>query len=344
MGKTLVTGAAGFIGSHVTRELLAEGREVRAMILPGEDTRNLEGLAVETVEADLLQPDSLEAALRGVDRVFHLAALYAVWLPRREKIYEVNCVGSMNLLWAAYKAEVERVVYTSSAAAVGLRPGEAAADETVAFDQMGKANDYVYTKWLSEEEAKTFVRNGLSIVFCNPCFPFGPRDVAPTPTGQILLDIVNGKNRFYFDGGMNVVDVEDVARGHVLAEKNGRVGERYLLGNRNVSFKEFFELIARVTGASFKPRKLPVGLALPVADYLERRADTVTRKPPLFAGSALRYAKNYLYYDTQKASKELGYAPRPIEESIQRAVDWFAEHGYIENEKFLGEYRSRERS
>ena len=147
-------------------------------------------------------------------------------------------------------------------------------------------------------------------------------------------------DRFYFDGGMNVVDVEDVAKGHVLAEERGRIGERYLLGNRNVSFKEFFELIAKVTGVPLKPRKLPVGLVVPIADYLERRADNVTHEPPLFTGSALRYAKNYLYYDTAKANKELGYEPRPIEESIQRAVDWFREHGYIENEKFLSQYRS----
>jgi dihydroflavonol-4-reductase len=340
MGKTLVTGAAGFIGSHVVRELLAQNREVRAMVLPGEDTRNLDDLAVEKIEANLLEPETLDTAMRGVDRVFHLAAVYAVWLPRREKIYEVNCVGSLNLLWAARKAEVEKVVYTSSAAAVGLRDGEQDADETVPFDQMGKANDYVYTKWLSEEEAKTFIPNGLPIVFCNPCFPFGARDVAPTPTGQILLDVVNGKNRFYFDGGMNVVDVEDVAKGHVLAGEHGRIGERYLLGNRNVTFKEFFELIAKVTDVPLKPRKLPVGLVVPIADYLERRADNVTHQPPLFAGSALRYAKNYLYYDTSKARKELGYEPRPIEESIQRAVDWFREHGYIENQKFLSQYQS----
>jgi dihydroflavonol-4-reductase len=339
MGKTLVTGAAGFIGSHVVRELLAGGREVKAMVVRGEDTRNLDDLEVESVEADLLEPDTLASAMQGVDRVYHLAAIYAVWLPRRELMYQVNCVGSLNLLWAALKAGVEKVVYTSSISAIGIREGTQVTDESVPFNKMGQANDYVYSKWLSEEEAKTFIPNGLPIVFCNPAFPFGARDVAPTPTGQILLDIVNGKNSFYFDAGINVVDVEDVARGHVLAEEHGRIGERYILANRNLSFREFFELVAKVTGVPLKPRKLPVSLAVPIADFLEHRADTVTHKKPLFAGGALRYAKNYLYFDNSKAKKELGFETRPVEESIARSVEWFAANGYVQNDKFLARYR-----
>jgi dihydroflavonol-4-reductase len=340
MGKTLVTGAAGFIGSHVVRELLAKNREVRAMILPGEDTRILEGLDIERVECDVLDADGVKSAMQDVDRVYHLAAIYAMWLPRREKIYDVNCTGSLNVLWAALKSGVEKVVFTSSIAAVGLREGTQGADETVLFNNMGRANDYVYTKWLSEEQAKTFIPNGLPIVFCNPALPYGPRDLGPTPTGQILLDIVNGKNKFYFKGGINAVDVEDVAKGHVLAEGSGRIGERYILGNRNLTFKEFFELIASVTGVPLKARKIPIGMMIPIADRMERRADNVTHKPPLFTGGALRYAKNYLYFDVSKARKELGYEPRPPEESIRRAVDWFVENGYVENKKFLEQYRS----
>lgn len=341
MGKTLVTGAAGFIGSHVVRELQARNRDVKAMIMPGENTKNLQGLKtdVEIVEANVMDPDSLKKAMQGVDRVFHLAAIYATWLPRREKMYEVNCVGSLNVLWAALKQNVERLVYTSSIAAVGVRGNGQSSNETDVFNKMNQANDYVYSKWLSEEEAKTFARNGLDVVFCNPAFPFGARDIAPTPTGQILLDIVNGKNSFYFDAGFNVVDVEDVARGHVLAEEKGKTGERYILSNQNVEMKEFFDVIARVTGAEFKPRKLPINVIIPLADWMEHRADTVTRKPPLFAGSALRYAKTYLFYDNAKAKRELGYTTRPIEESIRRAVDWYVENGYITNKKFLKQYR-----
>jgi dihydroflavonol-4-reductase len=319
MNKTLVTGAAGFIGSHVVRELLAKNREVKAVILPGENTKNLDGLQVERVEADLCDPDAIEKAMQGVDRVFHLAAIYATWLPRREKMYEVNCVGSLNLLWAALKAGVRRVVYTSSIAAVGVKGNGQPSAENDTFNKMGQANDYV--------------------VFCNPAFPFGARDIAPTPTGQILLDIVNGKNIFYFDSGFNVVDVEDVAQGHLLADEKGRTGERYILGNQNIPMKEFFYLIARATGAKFTPIKLPVAMVILVADWMEHRADTVTRKPPLFAGSAVRYARSYLYVDSSKARQELGYTTRPVEESIRRAVDWYAANGYITNRKFLQQYK-----
>jgi dihydroflavonol-4-reductase len=339
VSKTLVTGAAGFIGSHVVRELLAQNREVRAMILPGEDTRNLDDLDIEKVQGDITDRDAVQAAMEGVDRLYHLAAIYALWLPRREKIYEVNCVGSLNVLWAALKAGVEKVVFTSSIAAVGLREGKETSDETVVFNNLGRANDYVYTKWLSEEEAKTFIPNGLPIVFCNPALPFGPRDLGPTPTGQILLDIVNGKNKFYFDGGFNVVDVEDVAKGHVLAEEKGGIGERYVLGNANVTFRGFFDLVAKVTGVKLRALKIPIGMMVPVADYMERRADRVTRKPPLFTGGGLRYARNYLYFDVSKAKKELGYEPRPVEDSIRRAIDWFADNGRIENKSFLESYR-----
>ncbi|MCB0219979.1 MAG: SDR family oxidoreductase [Chrysiogenetes bacterium] len=338
-GKTLVTGAAGFIGSHVVRELLKEGREVRALVMPGENRKNLEALDVEIVEGNLLEPSTLKPAVTGCSRIHHLAAIYAIWLPRREKMFEVNCIGSLNLLWEAYHQSVEKLVFTSSIAAVGIKPGKTPAKEDDRFNQVAAANDYVNSKWLSEEEAKTFVRQGMDISFCNPGFPFGARDVAPTPTGQILLDIVNGKNRFYFDAGFSAVDVEDVARGHVLAEKHGKPGERYILSNHNLTFKEFYDLISDVSGVRHKARKLPIQFAAPLGDWLERRADQ-TGKRPVLTGSGIRYANNYLYFDNSKARNELGLTFTPIEDSIRRAISWFAENRYITNQEFLRRYRN----
>lgn len=337
-GKTLVTGAAGFIGSHVVRELLKEGREVRAMVMPGENLKNLESLDVEIVEGNLLEPSTLSSAVKGCRKVYHLAAIYAIWLPRREKMFEVNCIGSLNLLWEAYRQSVEKLVFTSSIAAVGIKPGMSSANENDRFNQVAAGNDYVTSKWLSEEEAKTFVRQGMDISFCNPGFPFGARDVAPTPTGQILLDIVNGKNRFYFDAGFSAVDVEDVARGHVLAEKNGKPGERYVLSNQNLTFREFYDLISEVSGVRHKARKLPIQFAAPLGDWLERRADR-SGKRPLLTGSGIRYANNYLYFDNSKARNELGLEFTPIEDSIKRAISWFVENRYITNQEFLKRYR-----
>lgn len=335
MGKTLVTGAAGFIGSHVVRLLLEQGRDVRAMIMHGENTKNIDGLDVEKVEGDVTDADSVKAAMKGCDRVFHLAAIYALWLPNRRKMYDVNVTGSQNVLWAAYKADVEKVVYTSSIAALGVEDAEAPSNEKTPFNQIDKANDYVFSKYLSDQDAKVFAREGLPLTIVNPGFPFGARDIAPTPTGQILLDIVNGKTPGYFDAGFNIVDVEDVARGHVLAEEKGKVGESYCLTNQNVKMKEFLDLVMDVTGVRIKLRKIPIRVAIGMGYLLEYRSDNVTHQRPVISGKALRYAKQYLFYDNTKAKEELGLEFTPIEESIRRAVEWFKENGYITNRDFL---------
>ena len=326
--KTLVTGAAGFIGSHVVRELLARGREVRAMIRPGEDVRNLEGLEVERVPGDVTDPASLRRAVEGCARVFHLAAIYAIWLPEPRRMYDVNVTGTHNLLWACQRAGVEKVVHTSSIAALGLHP-DRPSDETTEFNQARQANDYVLSKWLSEELATRFSReSGLPVVVVNPAFPFGARDVGPTPTGKILLDLVKGRFPGYFDAGFNVVDVEDVARGHLLAEEKGQVGRRYLLSGTNLSMREFMQLVARVAGIRVKLRRIPLRLAIWYGDWLDRRAEKVQR-PPILSGRTLRYAGQNLYYDNARTRAELGLELTPIEDSIARALTWFRENGHL---------------
>ena len=329
MAKTLVTGAAGFIGSHVVLELLKQNREVRALILPGENTKNLDGLDIERFEGDVVDPDSMKKAMQGCNRLFHLAAIYALWLPNRRKMYDVNVTGSQNVLWAAYKAGVERVVYTSSVAALGVEPGEQPANENTEFNQIANANDYIFSKYLSDRDAKGFAREGLPLTIVNPAFPFGARDIAPTPTGQILLDVVNGKTPGYFDAGFSIVDVEDVARGHILAEEKGKVGESYLMANKNLTFKEFLELVMRVTGVQVKLRKIPVSVAIGLGYLLEYRSNRWSHRPPLLSPKALRYARQYLYFDNSKARNELGLEFTPVESSIRRAVEWFRENRYI---------------
>jgi len=335
MPKTLVTGGAGFIGSHVVRDLLAQGREVRALVMKGENTKNIDGLDVEKVEGDVLDPDAMKKAVKGCNKLFHLAAIYALWLPNRRKMYDVNVTGSQNVLWAALKANVEKVVYTSSIASLGVEDGETPATEKTDFNQIDKANDYVFSKYLSDQDARVFAREGLPLTIVCPAFPFGARDIAPTPTGQILLDIVNGKTPGYFDAGFNIVDVEDVAKGHILAEQKGKVGEKYILGNQNLKMKDFLDLVARVSGAKLKLRKIPISVAIAMGYVMEYRSDTVTHERPLLSGKALRYARQYLFYDNTKARTELGMEFTSVEQSIGKAVEWFKENGYITNKEFL---------
>jgi dihydroflavonol-4-reductase len=328
MRKALVTGAAGFIGSNVVRELMDEGVEVKAMVLPGEDTRNLAGLPVERVEGDILDPSSLDRALAGCDTLFHLAALYSIFVKDRAKFYEVNLQGSRNMLWAASKSEVEKVVYTSSIAALGVKPGKELTDEETPFNQFHMANDYVMTKYLSQQEALTFAREGMPIVVVNPCFPYGEGDVAPTPTGKFILDAAGGMQFMAFEGGVNVVDVKDVARGHVLAAKYGKVGEKYILGNANVTMQELFEMAAEAAGIRTRFIKMPMPLVILYGHTLERYA-RATGNQPLTTAREVKYSNQYLFYDPSKAQRELGLELSPVRDSVGRAVEWFKREGYL---------------
>lgn len=332
MKKALVTGAAGFIGSHVTAQLLEKNIAVRAFIKPGENTANLAGLDVEIMEGDILDREKVKKAVQGVDTIFHLAAIYAIWMPDWKWIYEVNLAGSRNVLWAAFKSDhIDRVVYTSSIAAIGTTPDKTPSNEATPFNQYGLGSHYVLTKYLSQQEALGFAANGLDLVVVNPAFPFGANDSGPTPTGKLIIDIISGLNRTAFKGGFNIVDVRDVAKGHILAAERGRTGECYILGNRNVTALEFMRMVHKAhTGREkkFIPT-VPTSVLKGGTQALTFWADRVSKKPPLSTPVEISYAANYLYVDNTKAKTELGLDFRPVEDSIREAIAWFKKRKMI---------------
>lgn len=329
MGHVVVTGGAGFIGSAVVRQLRERGRRVLALVEPGGDVRNLDGLDVERVTADIADARALDRVCSGAEAVYHLAAVYKIWLPDPEVIYRVNLEGTTAVMLAAHKARVPRIVYTSSIAAVGLRDDGAPSDESVAFNLHDIANDYILTKHLAERIVLRFAAEGLPVVIVNPSFPFGERDRAPTPTGKILLDVVQRKSPGYLPGGFNAVDVEVVALGHLLAEEKGRVGERYLLADHDVSYKEFFALAADVAGVALPRREIPRPVANAIAWSLEAISNHVTHRAPLATYKAMQYATRHVYFDPSKARRELGLPSRPLRETIARAIEWFRANGML---------------
>lgn len=324
-----VTGATGFIGSAVVQRLLRDGRDVRALVEPGAKTGALDeveresGKRVDRVEVDVCDVAAMSAALEGCESLHHLAAIYKTWAPDPTAIYRVNVEGTTATLLAAQKARLRRVVYTSSIAAIGLAEGRALADESTKFDLFDIANEYILTKWLSERVAVRFAESGLPVVIVNPAFPFGPRDTAPTPTGRIVLALLRGEVPAVGEGGFNCIDVDDVAAGHVAAEEKGRVGERYILGDHNVTMKEFFELVCDVGGVRAPRLQLPKAVGAAIALGIELWSDHVSHEEPRATYKSMRYAQRHAWFDPTRARTELGLPTTPLRTTIARAVDWF---------------------
>ncbi len=327
--KTLVTGASGFIGSSVVRRLLERGKSVRCYVEPGAKTSNLDGLDVEIVTGDVNDRDAIARALEGCDTLYHLAAIYAIWLKDPALMYRVNVEGSKTVLWAAYKANLEKVVYTSSIAAVGHRDDGAPSTEEDLFGarEWEAGNAYIRSKWLSELDALRFAREGLPLVVVNPGFPFGERDIAPTPTGSFIIAALQKKLPGYVDAGFCAVDVDDVAEGHVLAAEKGRVGERYILANHNVTFKEFYDLVSRVAGVPAPTRRIPNWAASSIGWAMEKYA-TARKQKPLATYKAAKYTATTHFFDNAKARRELGLPVTPLETTIEKSVRWFRANGY----------------
>jgi dihydroflavonol-4-reductase len=327
-----VSGATGFIGSAVVRRLLADGRRVRALIEPQANTRNLDDLPAENLErvtVDVCDLAGMRRALEGAGAYYHLAAIYKLWTKDPASIYRVNIEGTTTSLLAARDAGVGRVVYTSSIAAVGRRTDGSPSDESVGWNLFDVANDYILTKHLSERIALRFADAGTPIVVVNPAFPFGPRDIAPTPTGGIILSVLRGQVPGVGEGGFCAVDVDDVAAGHVAAETKGRIGERYILGNHNVTFREFIELVCDVAGLKAPTIPIPRLVGQGIALGMQLWSEVVTGTEPLTTLKSIKYLQNAPWFDATKARRELDLPSTPLRVSVEKAVDYFRAHNMV---------------
>ncbi len=326
--KCLVTGASGFVGGAVVRALAAAGDDIRVLVRPSSDLRHLGSIKLEQTSGDLRDRDSLRRALEGCGHLYHVAAQYALWARDPSVFYDVNVTGTRMLMDVAREAGIQRIVYTSTIGAIGLPPeGGLGTEETpVTLDQM--AGHYKRSKYLAEQEVLQRAREGLPVVIVNPSAPVGEGDIKPTPTGQMIVDFMMGRMWAYIETGMNLVDVDDVAAGHLLAMQRGRLGQRYILGHHNLTLREIFEHLSRLTGIPVPRVKLPRRAVLPLA-YLNRwLADYVTHRAPRIPLEGVRMAKYRMHYDCTKAIRELGLPQTPVEIALEKAVRWFKAHGY----------------
>jgi len=326
MTTTLVTGGTGFIGSAVVRKLLGRGRQVRCLVEPGAPRDNLAGLDVEIVPGNILDPAAIARAMAGCEAVHHLAAIYALWVPDEKVIYDVNVEGTKNVLFAALHAGVRRVVHTSSIAAIGVQDG-GLADEASPFEDWNDSSAYIRSKYQSDLDARRLAGEGLPVVIVCPAFPFGERDLAPTPTGSFIVEALKKRVPGYTEGGFCAVDVDDVAECHLLAEEKGRIGERYIAGAHNVTYREFYEQVTRIAGLPPIKRRLPSSAVVGMAWGMERVA-AVTGKKPRITVQAARYALRKAWFDCRKARDELGMPQTPLEVTIDKSIRWFRDRGY----------------
>lgn len=325
---SLVTGATGFVGSAVVRALLQRGHRVRALVRPSSDRRNLADHSIEVAEGSLEDPQSLACAVAGCRYVYHVAADYRLWVPDPEPMFRANVVGTRDLMIAALDAGVERVVYTSSVATLGLVPGGSADEETPsrAEDMIGH---YKRSKFEAEEVVRALVRrDALPIVIVNPSTPIGPGDIKPTPTGRMILEAARGQMPAVVDTGLNIVHVDDVAEGHILAAEKGQFGGRYILGGENMSLAEILAEVCRAAGKRPPRLRVPHGVLFPVAVGAELAA-RFTGREPLITLDGVRMSRKKMYFRSEKAARELGYRPRPACEAIVDAVNWFRANGYL---------------
>tara|TARA_E500000331_G_scaffold170436_1_gene164856 strand:- start:1010 stop:1999 length:990 start_codon:yes stop_codon:yes gene_type:complete len=327
---TLLTGATGFVGSAVLRQLLFAGHDVRVLARPKSDRRNLEGLECEIAEGDLNEPGSLRAAVRGCENLFHVAADYRLWTPDPTELYRTNGAATVDLFRAAADAGVTRMLYTSSVATLGINPDGIPSDETTPVSVDNMVGHYKRSKFLGEEAVSALVRDDeLPIVIVNPSTPIGPRDAKPTPTGRMIVEAAAGRMPAYVDTGLNVVHVEDVAVGHLLAFEKGQIGARYILGGEDLSLRDILTEIAAIVGRKPPRISLPRGPLFPLAYATEWLAKLRNSGEPMLTVDSLRMSRKRMFFSSAKAEKQLGYTARPALEALQDAIRWFRDNRYL---------------
>lgn len=325
--SAFVTGGTGFIGANLVRLLLQEGYSVRSLVRPTARLDNLQGLDVELVKGDLNDPD-LSQKMQGCQVLFHVAAHYSLWQRDQEALYRNNVLGTRNILLSARKAGIERTVYTSSVAAIGVGESGTVVDETHQSPLEKLVGHYKKSKYLAEQEAKQAANAGQDIVIVNPSSPIGPRDIKPTPTGDIILRFLRRQMPAYVNTGLNFIDVRDVGRGHLLALEKGKLGDRYILGNQNLTLKALLDQLAQITGLEAPQRAIPAWLPLSVA-WIDEQILAPLGKTPSVPLDGVRMARQPMYYDASKAVRELGLPQSPLRTALKDAADWFVSQRYV---------------
>ena len=325
--KAFVTGATGFVGSHVARVLADQGADLRLLVRSTSNPKNIEGIRADRVVGDLRDAASLEKAISGCDTVFHVAADYRLWIHDPDQMYRSNVEGTRAILQAALKDGVRRVVYTSSVATIGFTGNGTPADENSPVSLNHMIGHYKRSKFMAEQVAIEAGNSGMEVVIVNPTTPVGERDIKPTPTGRIIVDFLKRKFPAYVDTGLNLVDVTECARGHVAALEKGRSGERYILGGENLTLKQILEKLAAITGLPSPHVRVPYVVALATGVVDEVVTGRILRREPRATIDAVRMGRKKMWVSSAKAERELGWKIVPVEGALRRAVDWFRAHG-----------------
>lgn len=329
MYKVLVTGASGFVGNAVARACIRSGRDVRVLVRKSSNPKWIRGIGSEIAYGDLRDPASLDKALEGCAELYHVAAQYTFYNPQPKEIYDSNVQGTRNILQAALEKNLKRVVYTSTVGAIGIpKDGSHGHEDTpiTLFDCQGH---YKRSKFLAEQEALSFYRKGLPVVVVNPSAPIGVGDAKPTPTGKMIVDFLNGKMPAYLDTGLNIIDVEDCALGHLLAAERGRPGERYILGNQNMTLEQILRELSILTGLKSPRIKIPYGFAIGAA-HVSEFISRWNKKPPLVEKEAVILAKKRMFFNAEKAVRELGLPQADARIALRKAVAWYLKHDYVQ--------------
>jgi dihydroflavonol-4-reductase len=324
-----VTGATGFVGSHVARVLAEQGADLQLLVRSSSDLKNIRGLKAEQVVGDLRDPVTLEKAMAGCDVVFHVAADYRLWIPDPEQMYRANVEGTRAILQATRKNRVRRVVYTSSVATMGFTSNGRPADENSPVSLENMIGHYKRSKFMAEQVAMQAARSGMDVVVVNPTTPVGEQDIKPTPTGRIIVDFLKKKFPAYVDTGLNLVDVTECAHGHVAALEKGRSGERYILGGENLTLKQILDKLAAITGLRSPKIRVPYVVALATGVVDEMVTGHILRREPRVTIDAVRMGRKKMFVSSAKAGRELGWKTVPVDDALRRAVEWFQANGYV---------------